>query len=346
MRTAEFDFNLPDDLIARYPASPRDSARLLVVDRETGRLRHHVFSDLPELIDPRDVLVRNNTRVVPARLLGRRAATGGKWEGLFLKEEPDRRWRILATTRGRPQIGEEILVGDGLRLILEARGEGGSWIVAPRTDRDGPSSAMALLEHHGLTPLPPYIRGGRPEPADVVDYQTVYAQEPGSAAAPTAGLHFTEALFQRLSYRGITWADLTVSIGAGTFRPIQADDIDLHAMHAEWARITPEAVTQITARRQNGGRVIAVGTTSTRALESAATTGLLEPFAGETSLYIKPGHTFHAVDGLITNFHLPRSSLLVLVSAFAGYEVIKSAYQEAIRERYRFFSYGDSMLIL
>ncbi len=346
MRTADFNFELPDELIARYPTNPRDSARLLVVDRMSQTWRHHAFSDLPDLLDPRDILVRNNTRVVPARLIGRRASTGGKWEGLFLHELPNGRWRILATTRGRPQIGETIVIGEGLHLILEARADDGSWVVSPQSASDEPWTTMALLERHGQTPLPPYIRGGHANAADLLDYQTIYAREPGSAAAPTAGLHFTEALFQKLATRGITWVDLTLSIGVGTFRPIQVDRIEDHVMHAEWTHVTASAVDQITTQRRLGGRVIAVGTTSTRALETAASTGTLQPFSGETSLFIRPGHVFHAVDGLITNFHLPHSSLLVLVSAFAGYELIKSAYTEAIRERYRFFSYGDAMLIL
>lgn len=346
MRTADFEFELPRELIAEHPADPRDSARLLVVDRKARTWRHRVFSDLPDLLNSGDVLVRNNTRVVPARLIGRRAATGGKWEGLFLKEEPGPRWRILATTRGRPRIGEEIVVGRGLRLILEARGDDGSWIVIPKPADGEPASTPDLLERHGQTPLPPYIRGGRGDDDDVLDYQTVYAQEPGSAAAPTAGLHFTEALFQRLASRGIAWVDLTLSIGVGTFRPIQADCVEDHVMHAEHVQLTPHAVHEIVAHKRRGGRVIALGTTSTRALETAAAGGALEPFTGETRLFIKPGHVFHAVDGLITNFHLPRSSLLVLVSAFAGSELIRSAYAEAVRERYRFYSYGDAMLIL
>jgi S-adenosylmethionine:tRNA ribosyltransferase-isomerase len=343
------DFDLPQDLIAQHPVEPRDRSRLMVIDRAKGTWEHRVFAGLPELLDPRDVLVRNDTRVVPARLMGHREMTGGRWEGLFLRELPDGSWEVMAQTRGRPTVGERVIVGEGLRLSLEARGESGCWIVRPMRDEDAGAvgaTTLALLDRHGLTPLPPYIRRGREAAGDRHSYQTVYARRPGSAAAPTAGLHFTPDVLDRLAGRGIPCVDVTLHVGPGTFRPITAERIEDHVMHAEWAELTGAAVGVLVARRGQGGRIVAVGTTSARTLESAAMGGSLRPFAGETRLFIRPGHAFHGLDALITNFHLPRSSLLVLVSAFAGEDLIRDSYAEAIRCRYRFFSYGDAMLIL
>jgi len=342
VRTDEFDFHLPDELIAQRPVEPRDRSRLLVLRRREARWEHRTFADLPDLLDPRDVLVRNVTRVVPARLVGHREATGGAWEGLFLRDRPDGTWEILARTRGRPAEGESVIVGRGLRLVLIARAAEGRWIV--RADADDP--ATALLLEHGQVPLPPYIRKGYAEPGDRLRYQTVYAQTPGAVAAPTAGLHFTDAVFRRLAGRGIAWVDATLHVGLGTFRPIEAERIEDHALHAEWAELGAVAVETLRGRRAGGGRIVAIGTTSARTLETAAADGGLRPFAGETALYLKPGHEFRGLDALVTNFHLPRSSLLVLVSALAGIELVRAAYAEAIRERYRFYSYGDAMLIL
>ena len=346
MLASEFDFNLPSDLIAQQPIEPRDRARLMVIDRRRGCWEHRIFAELPELLRPPDVLARNNTQVVPARLLGCRAVTGGKWEGLFLRERPGGSWEMLARTRGRPALGEHVIVGQNLQLVLEARGEAGSWIVRPQRNGDDDVSTTALLERHGQTPLPPYIRHGRETLGDRLAYQTVYAQHPGSAAAPTAGLHFTDQVFIRLAEQGITWADLTLHVGVGTFRPIEAERLADHVMHAEWAELNSSAATTLEARRREGGRIVAVGTTAARTLETAAAGGNLRPFTGDTQLFIQPGHIFHGVDALITNFHLPRSSLLVLVSAFAGLDLARAAYAEAIHCRYRFFSYGDAMLIL
>jgi S-adenosylmethionine:tRNA ribosyltransferase-isomerase len=343
LQTSAFDFELPDDLIAQHPAEPRDQSRLMVVRREAGTWEHRIFAELPDLLATADVLVRNNTRVVPARLIGHRETTGGKWEGLFLRALPDGAWEILATTRGRPVVGEHVVVGRGLRLRLEGRGNAGRWIVRP--DRDDPPTA--ILERHGQVPLPPYIRKGREEPGDRLRYQTLYAQVAGAVAAPTAGLHFTDALFRRLAARGIAWVDVTLHVGLGTFRPIEVDRIEDHVLHAEWAELPASAVTTLQESRLRGGRIVAVGTTSARLLETAvASTGELRPFSGETALYLRPGHVFRGLDALITNFHLPRSSLLVLVSALAGVDLTRAAYAEAIRERYRFYSYGDAMLIL
>jgi S-adenosylmethionine:tRNA ribosyltransferase-isomerase len=339
------DFELPDDLIAQHPVEPRDRSRLMVIDRRRGTWEDRVFADLPELLDSRDVLVRNDTRVVPARLVGHREATGGRWEGLFLRESPGGGWEVMSRTRGRPAIGERVVVGQGLRLALEARAEAGCWIVRPLPEEDG-ETTLALLERHGRTPLPPYIRHGSEAAGDRESYQTVYARRPGSAAAPTAGLHFTPEVLDRLAVRGITSVDLTLHVGPGTFRPITAERIEDHVMHAEWAELTAEAVATLEERRRVGGRIVAVGTTSARTLETAAASGELQPFSGETRMFIRPGHVFRGLDALITNFHLPRSSLLVLVAALAGADLIRDAYAEAIRCRYRFFSYGDAMLIL
>jgi S-adenosylmethionine:tRNA ribosyltransferase-isomerase len=349
VQTSAFDFELPDDLIAQHPAEPRDRSWLMVVRREAGRLEHRTFAELPDLLDPGDVLVRNNTRVVAARLIGHRATTGGRWEGLFLRELPDGAWEVLASTRGHPVVGERVVVGRGLVLTLLARGEDGRWLVRPERDED--EAAAALLERHGEVPLPPYIRRGREGPGDRLRYQTVYARVPGAVAAPTAGLHFTDDVFRRLAGRGIALVDATLHVGLGTFRPIQADRIEDHVLHAEWAELSAPAVATLNAHRARGGRVVAVGTTSARVLESAALasaggSGLFEPFAGETALYLRPGHAFRGLDALLTNFHLPRSSLLVLVSALAGVDLIREAYAEAVRRRYRFYSYGDAMLIL
>jgi S-adenosylmethionine:tRNA ribosyltransferase-isomerase len=347
VRASEFDFDLPGDLIAQHPMEPRDRARLMVINRQTGSWEHRIFADLPDLLHPRDVLARNITQVVPARLLGHRAATGGKWEGLFLRERHDETWEILAKTRGRPTIGEHIIVGQDLHLVLEARDEAGAWTVRPQRNGTDDQSTTALLQRHGHTPLPPYIRHGRETESDRFTYQTIYAQRPGSAAAPTAGLHFTHRVFDQLVQKGITWVDLTLHIGVGTFRPIEAEDLAEHTMHAEWAELSESAAAVLEMRRCEGGRVVAVGTTSARTLEAAsAVEKRPRAFSGDTRLFIQPGHVFGGIDALITNFHLPRSSLLVLVSAFAGLELTRAAYSEAIREQYRFFSYGDAMLII
>lgn len=342
MQTDAFDFDLPDALIAQHPVEPRDASRLMVVRRSSDTLEHRVFRDLPDLLAPGDVLVRNNTKVVPARLVGRREATGGAWEGLFLRALPGGLWEVLGKTRGRPAPGESVVVGQGLRLVLVSKDEAGRWAVRP----DSVEEAGSLLDRHGVVPLPPYIRKGVEGPGDRSRYQTVFAAVEGSVAAPTAGLHFTDDVFRRLDGRGIGRVDVTLHVGLGTFRPIEADRIDEHALHAEWASLDARAADCLNRAKASGGRVVAVGTTSARTLETAAQAGTIAPFAGETALYIRPGHEFRAVDALLTNFHLPRSSLLVLVAALAGYDRMRSAYAEAIRAGYRFYSYGDAMLIL
>ena len=348
MRTAEFDFKLPTDLIAQHPLEPREHSRLMVVERGSGRITHHRFDQLPELLHPSDILARNKTWVIPARLVGRREATGGKWEGLFLRDCGNGCWEMLALTRGRPVPGEFVVVGQGLRLSLESREEAGHWFVRPVCEETQRHSTIteSLLEQHGQTPLPPYIRKGKASAADSSSYQTVYAQIPGSVAAPTAGLHFSDAIFTKLASRGIDWVDLTLHIGIGTFRPIEAEYLSEHVIHAEWAELSDQEAKRLNERRSTGGRVVAIGTTSARTLETAAATGTIKAISGHTNLFIQPGHCFRGLDALITNFHLPRSSLLVLVSAFGGVDLIREAYQEAIKDRYRFFSFGDAMLIV
>ncbi|WP_165220461.1 tRNA preQ1(34) S-adenosylmethionine ribosyltransferase-isomerase QueA [Aquisphaera insulae] len=350
MLASEFDFDLPDELIAQHPAAAREHSRLMVVRRDGGRIEHHRFDELPALLGGGDILARNCTRVVPARLIGRREATGGKWEGLFLREIEGGGWEILATTRGRPAAGECVVIGEdgdrGLRLRLESRGDEGRWVVRPMPSSTPSSSTLELLDRYGRIPLPPYIRKGRAGEEDRERYQTVFARSPGSVAAPTAGLHFSEGVFRDLAAKGISWVDLTLHVGIGTFRPMEAERIDDHVMHAEWAELTAHAALALNARRAAGGRVVAVGTTSARTLESAAAGGSIAAFSGPTDLFIRPGHNFRGLDALITNFHLPRSSLLVLVSALAGVELIRAAYREAVARRYRFFSYGDAMLIV
>lgn len=342
MLTSDLDFDVPSDLIAQYPVEPRDQSRLLVVRRQSQTLEHRIFSDLPELLAPGDLLVRNRTRVLPARLLGHRETTGGRWEGLFLQALPDGSWEILATTRGHPRPGERVLVGSGLSLTLRQRLEQGRWTVTPESDQP----TFSLLQTHGQMPLPPYIRKGRDEPEDRLRYQTIYASVPGSVAAPTAGLHFTDAVFDRLANRGISWVDLTLHVGLGTFRPISTERVEDHKLHREWGELDATAAEAIHQTRRHGGRIVAIGTTSARVLETAAESGTVQTFAGETGLYLQPGHEFRGLDALITNFHLPRSSLLVLVAALIGLERLRAAYAEAIQNRYRFYSYGDAMLIL
>jgi S-adenosylmethionine:tRNA ribosyltransferase-isomerase len=339
------DYHLPDELIAQEPAAERDRARLLVVRRADGSLEHRQFLDLPELLSPGDLLVLNDTRVLPARLLGRRERTGGKWEGLYLGER-DGAWEMLCQLRGHLVEGEPVVVpGDpALRLSFLGRSPAGHFLF--RTEAPGP--AAGLLARYGHVPLPPYIRKGRDTVADADRYQTVYARQPGAVAAPTAGLHFTDRVFDRLRERGILSTTLTLHVGLGTFQPLQSDDPAKHVMHREWCELPAAAAEAVNACRARSGRVVAVGTTAVRTLESAAvhSPGPLAPWSGETVLFIYPPYEFKMVDGLVTNFHLPRTSLLLLVGAFAGDDLLRRAYEEAVAHRYRFYSYGDAMLIL
>jgi S-adenosylmethionine:tRNA ribosyltransferase-isomerase len=329
-------------LIAQRPLEPRDQSRLLVLDRATGTIRHHRFVELPQLVAPDDCLVLNDTRVIPARLVGRRAATGGRWEGLFLREHDSGLWELMCQTRGRPKLGESIEVnGAKTRLILRERTTDGHWLVEPQPHQP----ALDFLSQQGHVPLPPYIRGGEDEPADRERYQTVFAERPGAVAAPTAGLHFTSKLLSAIERRGLEIVRLTLHVGLGTFQPIR-ESIQSHAMHAERGELPGDAADRIVRRRALGGRVVAIGTTCVRVLETAAQSGELRAWSGETSIFICPPYPFRAVDAIITNFHLPRTTLLALVYAFAGEELTRAAYAAAIRERYRFYSFGDAMLIL
>lgn len=343
----QYDYDLPKELIAQAPVVCRTDARLLVVDRQRKSFEHKHIRDLPEILRENDCLVINNTRVVPARLVGRRLTTGGHWEGLFLDSSEDGLWRVLCKTRGKLKPGDTIvLVGaDGdedVCLRLGMKQPDGVWIAKPSAEGD----VVSVLERVGRVPLPPYIRKGRMVESDREDYQTVFARSPGAVAAPTAGLHFTAALLDRLKAEGVELCELTLHVGQGTFRPITAESLSEHDMHSEWGRLTQETIDRIEACRARGGRTVAVGTTSVRVLESAAAEGRLKPFAGETDLFIRPPYEFHAVDALLTNFHLPRTTLLVLVRTFGGDALMREAYDEAIRQRYRFYSYGDAMLIL
>ncbi len=343
----QYDYDLPRHLIAQTPLANRADARLLVVDRSAGALSHRHVRDLPDTLLPGDVLVLNDTKVIPARLVGRRTDTGGHWEGLLLDATQEGVWRVLCKTRGRPAPGETVTLidpqgQDDIQLVLGARQAEGIWLVRPESHED----AFAILGRVGRVPLPPYIRGGEMVEADRRDYQTVFARRAGAIAAPTAGLHFTEPLLRKLDKSGVGLCWVTLHVGPGTFRPIAAETLAEHRMEAEWAELTQETVDRIASSRRHGGRVIAVGTTVVRVLETAARDGRLRPFAGKTDLFVHPPFRFRAVDALMTNFHLPRSTLLVLVRTFGGDGPVKRAYEEAVREEYRFYSYGDAMLIL
>ncbi len=353
---ASYDYDLPPELIATEPLPQRDSSRMLVVDRQTGTLRHRQVRDLPEILRPGDRLVLNDTQVVPARLFGSRTVTGGKWEGLFLEALPSGQWRLIGQSGGRLQPGDAITVvpahgpAHGLKhderpaltLALIERDADGVWTASPSTDEP----AIDVLRRFGTVPLPPYIRRKRGTESDWQRYQTTYARRPGAIAAPTAGLHFTPELLAACSDRGIDQSFVTLHVGIGTFRPISVERLSEHVMHREWCEISEETCRLLAETRRRGGRIVAIGTTSVRTLETASRNGAVQPWSGETNLFIRPPHQFRAVDCLLTNFHLPRSTLLVLVSSLAGLELIRKAYEAAVRERYRFYSYGDSMLIL
>jgi S-adenosylmethionine:tRNA ribosyltransferase-isomerase len=343
-RDANFlDYELPAHLIAQEPCAERDQARLLVLDRSGATVAHHVFHELPELLTSGDLLILNDTRVLPARLVGRRERTGGKWDGLFLRQLPDGLWELLCQTRGRLAAGETlVLEPGGLRLHLVSRSPLGHWLARPSQA----GASLDLLGTNGQVPLPRYIRKGRAVSGDRARYQTVFARQPGAVAAPTAGLHFSPRLFERLKQRGIEWAFVTLHVGLGTFQPIRTADFTQHRLHREWGQLPPDTAEAIARCRARGRRVVAVGTTSVRVLETVAASGAIRPWSGETDLFIYPPYTFQVVDALVTNFHLPRTSLLLLVSAFAGTDRIRQAYEAAIAQEYRFYSYGDAMLIV
>ena len=344
MQTSDFDYELPAELIAQEPAVQRDASRLLVVFRATGTFEHRRFADLPELLRAGDLLVLNDTRVMPARLFGCKPS-GGKIELLLLEECGPNEWAaLLRTGSKRPQPGTVLTLADGAaRATLLTMGEQGRVTIRITSALSIPD----LLERHGLPPLPPYIARPIPRAADRERYQTVFARTPGAVAAPTAGLHFTPELFQGLENRGIHRAFVTLHVGLGTFRPVTTERAEDHHMEAERYSISPETAARIETTRQAGGRIIGVGSTSVRTLETVAAehAGRMVATEGRTSLFILPPYRFRAVDALITNFHLPCSTLLMMISAFAGRELIQRAYAEAIRERYRFYSYGDAMLL-
>lgn len=343
MRVADFSFELPESLIAHYPQAQRSACRLLSLDGPTGALTHGTFTDLLDKLNPGDLLVFNNTRVIPARLFGKKAS-GGKIE--LLVERMLDEHRVLAHIRASkaPKPGAELLLGDdeSIKATMVARHDALFEVVFEES-----RPVLDILNQIGHMPLPPYI--DRPdEEADKELYQTVYSERPGAVAAPTAGLHFDEPLLAALREKGVEMAFVTLHVGAGTFQPVRVDSIEDHIMHSEYAEVPQEVVGAVLAAKARGNRVIAVGTTSVRSLESAATAAkeaLIAPFFGDTQIFIYPGYQYQVIDALITNFHLPESTLIMLVSAFAGYQHTMHAYHEAVKSEYRFFSYGDAMFI-
>ncbi len=340
MRVDLFDFDLPQELIALRPASPRDSARLLHVQGDV--FADKIVRDLPSLLNPGDCLVFNDTRVIPAQLEGRRG--DAKIGATLHKREGLRTWRAFVKNAKRLKEVDQVIFGGGVTALVGERGADGSLLL----HFEGEEPVEILLERAGTMPLPPYIAARRAiDERDQQDYQTMFAREKGAVAAPTAALHFTPELMAALAARGVQHETLTLHVGAGTFLPVKADDTNDHQMHAEWGRIDAATADRLNAVRASGGRVIAVGTTSLRLLESAATDdNIIRPFEGDTAIFITPGYRFKAVDGLMTNFHLPKSTLMMLVSALMGLERMQAVYAHAIREGYRFYSYGDSSLLL
>ena len=339
MLLSDYHYNLPDGLIAQHPHEPRDHSRLMVLNRTTGEVSHQHFYNVPDYLEPGDTLVFNNTRVIPARLIGTRADTGGKVEVFLLNRLNHNEWETLVKPGKRARPGTTISFGEELSCEILDSTEFGGRVV--RFTFQG--AFEAILDRLGETPLPPYIRE-RLE--DGERYQTVYSCESGSAAAPTAGLHFTEEMLENLKQRGINLAFITLHIGLGTFRPVSVADITQHVMHREYYSISPEAAQIINQTKEQGHRVVAVGTTSVRTLETVGTNGRIEAGSGWTNIFMYPGFEFKVIDAMVTNFHLPESTLLMLISAFAGRENVLAAYEIAVNEDYRFFSFGDAMLIL
>lgn len=341
MNTADFDFDLPEELIAQTPLEKRDASRLLVVDKETGAFSDQHFDQIIDQLQPGDALVMNNTRVLPARLYGIKPETGGHVELLLLKNTQGDDWEVLAKPAKRLRVGSQISFGDGrlTATVVEELDHGGRIV---RFSYEG--IFLEVLESLGEMPLPPYIHE---KLADRERYQTVYAKENGSAAAPTAGLHFTEELLEQIAAKGVKLVYLTLHVGLGTFRPVSVDSLDDHEMHSEFYSLSEEAAQTLRQVKANGGRVIAVGTTSIRTLETIGSKfqGQIQADSGWTNIFIKPGYNWKIVDAFSTNFHLPKSTLVMLVSAFAGRSLTLEAYEHAIAERYRFFSFGDAMFI-
>ena len=341
MKTSDFFYDLPEELIAQDPLEDRTASRLLVLDRKTGVVKHKIFSDVIDYLNKGDCLVINNTRVIPSRLIGEKEGTGGKVEALLLKRRANDVWETLVKPGKKLKPGAKITFGDGrLRAeVLEVVEEGNRLV---KFHYEG--IFEEILDSLGEMPLPPYITH---KLEDKEMYQTVYAKFDGSAAAPTAGLHFTKELLNKIEEKGIKIASITLHVGLGTFRPVKVDDVNNHHMHTEWYEVNAEAADIINETKRNGGRVICVGTTSCRTIESVADeNGYMKAKTGETDIFIYPGYKFKIMDGLITNFHLPESTLVMLVSAFAGKENVLAAYETAVKERYRFFSFGDAMILI
>lgn len=341
MKTSDFYYDLPKELIAQDPLEDRSSSRLMVLHRKSGRLEHRHFSDIIEYFKPGDCLVRNNTKVIPARLYGVREDTGAQIELLLLKRRENDIWETLVKPGKKARTGARLTFGEGkLRGEIVDVLEDGNRLIQFHYE----GIFEEILDELGQMPLPPYITH---KLQDKNRYQTVYAKYEGSAAAPTAGLHFTEDLFQRLEEKGILVANVTLHVGLGTFRPVKVEDVTEHHMHSEFYHVAPEEAEKINEAKKNGGRIVCVGTTSCRTIESATDeSGILKPGSADTEIFIYPGYQFRIMDVLITNFHLPESTLLMLVSALAGKETVMKAYEEAVKERYRFFSFGDAMIIL
>jgi S-adenosylmethionine:tRNA ribosyltransferase-isomerase len=338
MNTEEFDYYLPEELIAQTPLKDRSASRLMVLDRKTGKIEHHIFKDIVNFLDENDVLVLNDTKVIPARLFGVKEDTQAHIELLMLKEMGDDVWQTLCKPARRVKLGTVVSFGDGL-LKAECIKEDEDGIRYFKMIYEG--IFLEILDKLGEMPLPPYIHEHL---EDKDRYQTVYAKNPGSAAAPTAGLHFTKEILEALSAKGVTICYITLHVGLGTFRPVSVEDVTKHKMHSEFYHISAEVADILNKAKASGKRIVSVGTTSTRTLESAYDNGFKET-SGWTDIFIYPGYQFKAIDAQITNFHLPKSTLIMLVSAFAGKENIMNAYNEAVKEKYRFFSFGDSMLI-
>ena len=342
--THDFYYDLPEELIAQFPSAERDMCRLMVLDREKGTVEHKVFRDIVDYLNPEDMLVVNSSKVIPARLLGVTEKTGASMELLLLRMLDSGEWETLVRPGKRAKVGATFDFGGILRAIVTDVVDGGNRVVRFDYDTEKYKTVYEVLDAIGNMPLPPYITK---KLENKNDYQTVYAKEEGSAAAPTAGLHFTPELLERIRAKGVGYGEVTLHVGLGTFRPVKVDKIEEHLMHGEYFHITDEVAAEINERRAKGGRIIAVGTTSSRVLESVSTPdGKVHAIDGETSIFIYPGYQFKAVDALITNFHLPESTLIMLVSALAGKELVMNAYQEAVEQRYRFFSFGDAMLIV
>ena len=343
LTTHDFYYDLPEELIAQYPSEKRDGCRLMTLSKETGVIEHKIFSDIIDYLNPEDMLVVNSSKVIPARLLGKTHKTGSDMELLLLKMLDSGEWETLVRPGKRAKVGASFDFSGILTATVTQVKDDGNRVVKFDYDKEKYDSIYTVLDAVGNMPLPPYITK-KLENKD--DYQTVYAKTEGSAAAPTAGLHFTKELLDRIKAKGVGYGEVTLHVGLGTFRPVKVDNFEEHLMHSEYFVMPESVASEINRRRSKGGRIIAVGTTSCRVLESASDeSGVVSPISGETEIFIYPGYKFKALDALITNFHLPESTLIMLVSALAGKENVMAAYTEAVKERYRFFSFGDAMFI-